>query len=197
MTKLCIDLCAGLGGFSQAFKDDKEWEVVTVELSKKFKPTIYADVRHLPFKQNLKPKVLLASPPCTFFSLACPQFPRIGIKQALEVVGACLEAVAFLKPEKYLIENPRARLRHIIGKPPQTIRYSDFDTEYPTQKPTDLWGNIFLPMVKHERKVMNTQGMTYLDRLHLYGKRFPNKKSPERAKIPYGVSQAVKIGAET
>jgi hypothetical protein len=210
MTKLCIDLCAGLGGFSQAFKDDSEWEVVTVELNKKQKPTICADVRYLPLKKALAPVALLASPPCNHFSLACLQFPRIGVKQALEVVGACFEAVAWLKPKRWLIENPRGRLRAIIGKPQQTIRYSDYDIGMKMMKTTDFWGNIFLPMPKHERKIrLSMGGQTNIERLHQYfpaphpsqyhieGDLTGPELQAERAKIPYGVSQAVKIGAET
>ena len=203
--KLCIDLCAGLGGFSQAFKVDPAWEVVTVELNKKQKPTICADVRYLPLKKALEPNVLLASPPCNYFSLACLQFPRVGIKQSLEVVGACFEAVAWLKPKKWLIENPRGRLRAIIGRPPQTIRYSDYDVGMKMMKTTDFWGNIFLPMVKHERRIRQSQGINNsIERLH---HNFPaphmagepdngRQLQAERAKIPHGVSQAVKQGVE-
>jgi hypothetical protein len=50
---LCVDLCSGEEGFSQAFKED--YEVVTVDVEKKFRPTICADVRHLPLKENLQP----------------------------------------------------------------------------------------------------------------------------------------------
>ena len=193
MKKLIIDLCAGLGGFSQAFKNDPKYEVITIDIQKKFKPTIIADVCNLPLKDNLKPLALLASPDCRFFSLACTQFPRVGIMKALEMVGACFEAVARLKPKQYLIENPRARLRHIIGKPKQTIFYSDYG--YKTQKPTDLWGNIFLPMVKHQRRTINQPNLTSLQRLHLHSYIIPKKRS-ERAKIPLGVSKAVKEGVE-
>ncbi len=194
MTKLVIDLCAGLEGFSSAFKDDPNYEVVTVELDKRFKPTICADVRYLPLKHGLQPVALLASPPCNHFSFACLQFPRVGVKQALEIVGACFEAVAYLKPKKWIIENPRGRLRHIIGKPPQTVRYSDYDDKIKMMKTTDFWGNLMLPMVKHERRMQHTTGLTHLERL----RQFPaNKKlSAERAKVPYGVSMAVKEGLE-
>jgi len=192
--KLCIDLCSGLGGFSQAFKE-ANWEVITIDVLRKFKPTIIADVRYLPLRDNLEPDVLLASPPCQYFSLACCQFPRKGIQDALQLVGACFEAVARLKPIKWLIENPRARLRHIIGKPKQTIRYSDYDFNYLTQKPTDLWGNLYLPMVKGERKIMNTRGLTRFQRLHLHAYLVPRKRE-ERSKIPLGVSQAVLEGVK-
>lgn len=194
--KLVIDICSGLEGFSGAFKEDPEYEVITVEVDKHFKPTIIADVRYLPLKKNLEPDVLLASPPCNHFSFACLQFPRVGVKMAMEIVGACFEAVAFLKPKKWLIENPRGRLRHIIGKPKQTIRYSDYDSDVKMMKTTDLWGNIMLPMVNGERRIKGTGIRNHLDRLHT-GFPYGNfEVRAERAKIPLGVSQAIKEGVE-
>jgi Site-specific DNA methylase len=188
--KLCVDLCSGLGGFSQAFKEDG-WEVVTIDVLRKFKPSIIADIRYLPLRNNLQPDVLLASPPCNHFSLFCisPSFPRKGIKTALEIVGACLEAVAQLKPKKWLIENPRARLRQFIGKPKQTIRYSDYDFNYPRQKPTDFWGNIPFPMAKGVRKIKRTHKLNDRERHQFNKKLYPS--SAEFAKIPFCVSQAV------
>ena len=197
MTKLCIDLCAGLKGFSQAFEESKEWEVITLEINKKQKPTIQADVKHLPLRPGLDPEVLLASPPCNHFSLACLQFPRKGVKNALEIVGACFEAVAILKPKYWFIENPRGRLRGIIGKPKTTIRYSDYDSKIKMMKTTDFWGNIQLPMVKHERRIKLSSGMTRIERLK---KHFPHETKQgkaERAKVPYGVSKAVFEGVKT
>jgi len=74
--KLCIDLCSGLGGFSQAFENDPEWEVVRIDVNPKFRPTIVADVRYLPLREDLHPELLVASPPCEHFSIANPRFPR-------------------------------------------------------------------------------------------------------------------------
>lgn len=175
---LCIDLCSGEGGFSEAFRED--YEVVTIDVEKKFKPSIVADVNYLPLKKNLNPEVLLMSPPCTRFSLACKHWPKKGIKEALMLVGACLEAVDYLKPRLWLLENPKARLRWFIGKPKQSIRYSDFDTQYVAVKPTDLWGNIPLPLAKGIRK----------GHVGHYLKSWPNRD----AKIPLGVSEAVLEG---
>lgn len=191
MTKLCIDLCAGLGGFSQAFKQDPNWEVVTVELNKKQKPTICADVCNLPLKQNIKPEALLMSPPCTKFTLIHHSFPSKGTQKAFEIVGACLEAVWFLQPKYWLMENPRGRLRWFIGIPKQTIRYSDYEAKLNTSKPTDLWGNIPLPMVKAIRRPYIGSNLKGWGHTSLGG-----RDSAERSKIPLGVSQAVKEGAE-
>jgi site-specific DNA-cytosine methylase len=186
--KLCIDLCSGLGGFSQAFKDDPEWEVVTMDIEPKFKPTIVADVNCLPFKKDLKPDALLMSPPCERFSRALPQFPYPGIGKALSIVGACLEAVIWLKPKRWLLENPKGRLRWFIGKPPQTIRYSDHDLKYNQEKLTDFWGNIPFPFASHHRPIFVGRTETGWGTKLRNGK--PSREN--RAQIPLGVSQAVK-----
>ncbi len=187
--KLCIDLCSGLGGFSQAFVD-AGWEVIRVDNDPKFKDvphTLIGDIRDTVWLKSLTEQreliLLLASPPCTFFSIAHGHFPRKGIKQALEIVGACFEAVAVLKPKWWLIENPRGYLRGIIGKPRQTIRYSDYDWNYPVQKPTDLWGNLPLPMVKMMRRPPSPSGANNLRDFF--------SSIPERSRIPLGVSKAV------
>jgi hypothetical protein len=86
-SKLCIDLCTGRGGFSKSFKN-AGWWVVGIDVEKKHRPTIVADVRYLPLRENLEPDVLVMSPPCQRFSIACPQWPKKGIKLALEIVGA-------------------------------------------------------------------------------------------------------------
>jgi hypothetical protein len=184
VTKLCIDLCTGEHGGSQAFT---EYEVVSIDIERKFKPTIIADVNHLPLRKKLGPDVLLMWPPCDQFNLMSNQWPKVGIKDALTLVGSCLEAVNYLQPKKWLLENPKGRLRWFLGKPTQTIYYSDYDFNYKAQKPTDLWGNIHLPMPKGVRR----------PRTKLNGKHTPNfyksygSNPAENAKVPMGVSQAI------
>jgi hypothetical protein len=183
--KLCIEFCSGKKGGSQAFID---YEVVTIDIEKKFKPTIVADVNYLPLKQRLNPDVLLMWPPCDRFNLMSNQWPKVGIKEALTIVGSCLEAVNYLQPKKWLLENPKGRLRWFIGKPAQTIYYSDYDFNYKAQKPTDLWGNIMLPMPKAMRR----------PRTKLHGKHTPNfykafgSNPANNAEVPLGVSQAIR-----
>jgi hypothetical protein len=196
MQHLCIDLCAGLGGFSAAFKLDNSWEVVTVDLEKKFKPTIQADINYLPLKESLSPDCLLMSPSCERFSLMGAGWPKHGIGRALSLVGSCLEAVAFLKPKKWLLENPKGRLRWFIGVPRQSIRYSDFDLTYQSQKPTDLWGNIDLPFCKQIRRPRTKRiGKPGVRQTFNFATAY-RCNAAERAEIPLGVSQAVKQGVE-
>jgi hypothetical protein len=188
MEKLCIDLCSGKGGISQAFDKEPNWFVVRVDVERKFKPTIIADVCHLPLKQNLQPEIMLAGPSCERFSVACHSWPRIGIKKAMELVGACFEAVAYLKPKHWLIENPMGRLRWFLGKPPMTLRLCDYGSPY--RKLTDLWGNIALPLVNGTRK---PTAYVYTE-THMNAKHpLPQLKNQtsDKAKMPYGLSQAI------
>lgn len=131
---LVIDLCSGYGGATQAFDCD----VIKIDINRKVKPTIQADVRSLPLRPNLIPKLLWMSPPCTYFSLAVPHFPRIGIKEDMHIIGACLESIPYLNPKIWVMENPKGRLRWFL-KPSHTIEF-DNKGEYQHKK-TDLWTN--------------------------------------------------------
>jgi site-specific DNA-cytosine methylase len=184
MSRVCIDLCCGLGGFSQAFKDSPDWEVITVDIDPKFKPTVIADVTRIDwarFKEDVlkgrEVDVLLMSPPCERTSIANSTWPKEGIGKALQIVGACLEAVVSLHPKFWMLENPKGRLRWFIGKPGTTIYQSDFGRINP--KPTDLWGNIdlgFLPSM-NKRKNLSDWSDT-----HGYS---------SRSLIPLGLSQTI------
>ncbi len=185
-TKWCFDICAGTGNGSQAFKA-AGYEVVTIDIERKHKPTIIADANHLPLKERSNPDVLVMWPPCDFHNLMSNQWPKKGIGESLKIVGSCLDAVVYLQPKKWLLENPKGRLRWFIGKPAQTIYYSDYDFNYKAQKPTDLWGNIRLGMPKAVRR----------PRTKLHGKHTPNfykafgSNPSENAAVPIGVSQAI------
>jgi hypothetical protein len=187
--KLCIDLCSGKKGWSKPFEIDHE--VISIDINKKLKPTIQADVNYLPLRKKLNPDVLLMSPACDNFTLMSNQWPKIGIKDALTLVGSCLEAVNYLQPKKWLMANPKGRLRWFIGKPTNSIYYSDYDFNYKAQKPTDLWGNISLPMPKAIRR----------PRTKLNGKHTKNfyqsfgSNPADNAEIPFGVALAVKVAS--
>lgn len=81
MTNVCLDLFSGKGGFSQAFEESEEWEVVTVDVEAEFDPDLCADVLELRpadlleaiglDRDEIDVLVVLASPPCTDFTLAC------------------------------------------------------------------------------------------------------------------------------
>ncbi len=101
-------------------------DTVTIDMDARTRPTILADVRHLPLRPNLRPEALLATPPCTHFTYAQP-FPRPGVGVALEIVGACLEAVNYLRPKRWVLENPCNHLQKILGRPKYGVRYTAAD----------------------------------------------------------------------
>lgn len=182
--RLCVDLCCGLGGFSAAFMDDPNWEVLRIDISSRSSANIIADVRSLPLKDGLHPDVLFMSPPCERFSIAQSTWPRKGIRNALDIVGACLEAVVTLGPQYWMLENPKGRLRWFTkSKPVATVNLGDYG--YRTIKPTDFWGNIPLGIVSSHRN--DNDGLKFRE-----GIRSPAK----RAVLPYKFSYEVKMGVE-
>jgi site-specific DNA-cytosine methylase len=190
--KTLIDLCSGLGGFSKAFTQSSDWQVVTVDIEKKFKPTLVADVRKiLESPENfssfwtLKPDLILASPPCTHFSLANPIFPRVGIYESLSIVGACLEIIANMKPRFYILENPKGRLRWYIGEP--VLRRNLITFGYKTVKPSDFWTNIHFESFPRDSS-RNPDGISFANNV-------PGD-SAKRALIPLGFSEYVKSKVE-
>ena len=204
--KLCIDLCSGLGGFSQAFID-AGWDVVRVDNESKFNPTVCADITEIDWNEfrisvlgGRTPDLLLASPPCERFSIACRTWPKVGIKKAMQIVGACFEAVGVLRPSYWMIENPMGRLRWFLGKPGQTLRLVDYGAPY--EKKTDLWSNFVLPLVQGRKEA---EFWVYKEG-HFNAKQAKPEYSPKYSPIalpgkgkgkalcalmPYGLSQAI------
>ena len=190
--KICLDLCAGLGGFSQAFLNDKKWDVITLDIEKKFNPTIEGDVIDIvehPEKYKdfweLKPDIIMASPPCNHFSLANPTWPRQGIYTALKIAGACMEIIARLQPKYFILENPHARLRYFMRNN-VNIRLNSFG--YRTVKPTDFWTNIEFFGYAQGGKYNTNQ-----TRKNGRSRYFDTIRSPEqRACMPYGLSEFIK-----
>ena len=212
LTKLVIDLCSGYGTLSQAFKD-AGWEVITVDCDENFDPTMVLDITSMPAihltklindmskRRDLKAYkeiVLIASPPCERFSVANHDWPRKGIREAFDLVGACLDLVVELKMYPnfrfWALENPRGRLRWFLGKPRDTIRLADYGMPY--QKLTDIWGNIPFQML------LQSKPHTMYLRPHKKDgsgkwKDYLRSDKKLRAKMPYALSQALLDGVES
>lgn len=188
-----LDLCSGLGGFSQPFLD-AGWDVIRIDNDPRFKDipcTVIGDVRDMDFVKrtvNGPVDLIVASPPCERFSIGNRMFPKKGIREALDLVGAIFEIIAEFRPRYWIVENPKGRLRWFLGKPNSTIRLSDYGGRY--LKPTDLWHNFEFPLVKGEMPYEPSwtstknegKGSTGLLRL-----RDPAK----RAMLPYGLGKAI------
>jgi len=149
--KTCIDFCSGRGGFSAAFENDPSWNVITVDINPEFDPDIVADISELaPSDDRLpdNPDVILASPPCTYFSFAghhddwdsdgkpVTDDARDAIALAHHVIGLCKA----LTPDYWIVENPRGRLNNWFRDPAAEITLCQYGAPY--QKPTCLWGRV-------------------------------------------------------
>jgi len=148
---VCIDLFSGLGGFSAAMREDPRWEVVTVELMEEFKPTVCADIMGLDHVAlPHKPDLLVASPPCVAFShMGHWKYWEGDVPTADGVLLIGLVAKTFwlirkLNPVFWVVENPKARLRKVIGVPNTTQWWGAWGA--PWAKPTDLWGRFPVSM---------------------------------------------------
>jgi site-specific DNA-cytosine methylase len=156
MTRNCLDLFSGRGGFSAAFEDSDNWTVITVELDDDFDPDVQADVMELrPSDFDTDFDVVLASPPCTYFSTARnltkggdpawkdgdPQTDKASDHLAL--IHHTVGLIRGLSPDYWFLENPRGMLRKRWKRPQEggggTVWYCQYG--FKTAKPTDLWGD--------------------------------------------------------
>jgi len=189
-----IDLFCDLGGFSAAFADADGWEVVTVDVDARFEPDIEADV-------------VLASPPCVDFSVACitekwdhderrrpkhlPEWEKIA--ESVAVVYHTLWLVQQLAPDWWVLENPQGMLGKIIAPPIGTVHYCQYGSEF--KKPTQLWGR---------HPPMNYRTCDGAPNCHVSNPREVNTfrdesrtravgvdNSAERAKVPRELSDAI------
>lgn len=177
-----LDLCAGTGSATQAFRD-RGHEIITLDISGDV--DIRCDIREW-YPRNRYFDFIWASPPCTEFSIA----KRIPYKERnpdLSVVEACLRTIQAIKPRFWIMENPRGALRHFIGKPVITIRYKDFG--YVCSKPTDLWGEF--PWF-YSRTRPNDKPTPWDAAFPKHSHRWKH----DRAKIPYNLSLAICLALE-
>lgn len=209
-----LDLFCGLGGFSQAFEKSERWDVTTVDIEERFDPDIKADVMDLrpsDFRQEFD--VILASPPCTQFSIAASSLQRIvdgepqtdDASDAVLLVYHTIGLIKGLSPDYWIMENPKGFLRQIIGNPTATVTYCQYGADY--MKPTDLWGEH--PPMTCRRCTTGSDCHAYNTDMEHGGKgncevmdksrtafQQTTTKSAERAKVPYKLSKAIRDACE-
>jgi hypothetical protein len=211
MTHTCIDLCSGLGGFSQAFLD-RGWNVIRIDNDPRFKDvpnTVIESVREVSdYEERIRlcgfnnVNIVLASPPCQTFSVAAiykywnkgiPALPETVM--GIRIVMWCLDAIDALKPKYWVLENPRGMLRHILGPPAVTTYLGAWG--HPNLKPTDLWGNLlgmaFPPKPTH---IPASSGCGKNRNKGRTGKDLRPSNPALRAKIPYKLSEAICLACE-
>lgn len=127
-----LNLCAGTGAWTRPY-EEVGYEVVSVTLPE-------LDVRT--FEPPGDVHGIVASPPCTEFTLAKMGSPR-DFRVGLETVDACLRIIRTCQLREtrlafWCLENPRGFLRQFLGKPTLSVHYWWYGDVL--DKPTDLWG---------------------------------------------------------
>jgi hypothetical protein len=180
-----LDLCSGLGGASEAFFLDREWDVIRIEnnpLLDRVPATIIGDIFDTTdrWERSGCPRVDLiwSSPPCRDFSQAygapgpTALRNRVEFKPDLSLVIESKRIIDMIEPRHWVIENVIGAIPHlkpILGTPRMIVG------------PFVLWGNFPL---------FDIQGFA-----HSKYEKDPHSSDPLRAniraKVPLEISYAL------
>lgn len=144
-----LDLFSGLEGWSAPFRA-RGHDVYRVELNERF-PAEFRDVLEFDPLKDMpwRPDVVLASPPCTAFTVMTigrnwthdhqpkTDKARLGLK----LMERALWIIEQTNPSFWLLENPRGKMRRMPQLDPfnrHTVTYCQYGEN--RMKPTDLWG---------------------------------------------------------
>jgi len=192
-----LDLFAGLGGWSQAFKD--QGHIVHTLDNGPFEVTFPVDITT--WSPTQKYDVVLASPPCESFSVMSmyrnwhsPGIPKTESAHiGIALLDRTIQLIKEIQPRFCWIENPRAMMRKL----PQlniflrrTITYCQYGTPY--MKPTDLWG--IWPQTWKARPMCSNGSPCHESAPRgskTSGIQSKDRSSAERAIVPYELSLEV------
>jgi site-specific DNA-cytosine methylase len=128
MTYKVLDLFSGLGGWSSAFWDDEDCQVIRVDNDDRFDSTICIDInktdeliRILEGWGHTEFDLILASPPCVeFYKVDKPYYPEeYGKTPDMSLVESTMQIINHFQPPIYVIENSKHGKKWIephIGK---------------------------------------------------------------------------------
>lgn len=148
-----LDLFSGLEGWSSPWRE-RGHEVFRVEIDASF-PAEHRDVMTLePRLLPWRPDVVLASPPCTAFSVMqigrnwhhdhTPKNDRA--RAGLALLVKTVELIDEIDPHAFVVENPVGKMRRMrdvwkrIDLERRTVTYCQYGER--RRKPTDLWGGV-------------------------------------------------------
>lgn len=151
-----LELFKGTGSVSKVFID-AGWEVVSLDIAPKFKPTHLCDILDFDYKQY-QPKhfdIIWASPECKIYSRLMITNIRANRKyktreeldqarqEHSKYVEKALEIIEYLEPTEWYIENPYYSAMKDLPCMSQLgshrFDYCRFGFDY--QKPTRIWTN--------------------------------------------------------
>lgn len=216
-----LDLFAGMGGWSQAFRD-RGHDVFRVEIESRYKPTLVTDVLNLSvvdggladegYPVDHEPfDLVLASPPCEKFSIAGHgaqwEPTETGfIPRSRDAVHAhhltmhTLYLIHALQPKAAIMENPEGLMKKVLPIKPQVCvwycRYGDTSA-----KPTSLWlfgaarQFYFEPECSNKRDQFDRCPHERAVRGSKTGTQGKNGYH-ERSVVPYGLSESICVQME-
>jgi hypothetical protein len=200
--KTCLDLFSGLGGFSSAFRESEDWDVVEVDIEERFDPDICANILDLRHDDLPDADVVLASPPCKDFSIAASRYEKIvdgepktdSAKESVLLVYHTLGLIKAISSDYWFLENPRGYLRQFIGEPTGWVAYCQYGRDH--MKPTELWGehpqsfNYRHCQPENDCHQYNTDWAQGGDGNMSTNPAFPDDPA-ERAKVPQELSECI------
>lgn len=147
MTKYALDLFAGTGSATQAFRESDDWVVISVDddtaleendhsNKESFEADIQKDITELTPEdfEEWDFDFIWASPPCTDFSIAGvgntwadDRMPkRKSVPESVQVIYHTIWLINELDPEYWFMENPRGMMRVVMP-----YSYRDRESEVP------------------------------------------------------------------
>lgn len=108
---IMLDLCAGLGGASQAMRD-RGWDVVTLDNDPRFGCDITADLSTWHY-HGPRPDLVWISPPCTEFARESMPWCRTGALPDMTLIAAARRIVVEIGPRYWILENVRGAVPYL------------------------------------------------------------------------------------
>lgn len=135
-----LDLCSGLGGFSEAFVLDLDWEVMRIENNPLLSEVPHTEIIDIfEFRDTLAdmidrgykpahPDLILFSPPCREFSLGFHAPRAVASREErledyqpdMSILECGLDIIKMLNPRYWIIENVKGSIRYFekyVGRP--------------------------------------------------------------------------------
>lgn len=134
-------------------KLSRRYNYVSLDVHKRWQPDILGSVVHWELLLRAKNEkyveegywdIIWASPPCAKFSRANTTATRGEIAESARIVSACLDAIDYLRPHAWFLENSlNALSMHPIVQhlpEPYVVSYCHYGAGY--RKDTTIWSNI-------------------------------------------------------